>query len=174
MNFLQKGAIIILLTLAIYFVMVNLVTQPDMPLPTEGRVNTGNVARGGDIRDNVSGDRVNTSTGPPITGANVQPERKPFDTKDLASAQFNADATGVLPLNHERFSESGANFTSDITNINQFYKNNPELFHKSQTYVPNVSEWDQKGQELVNKLLQTGGSAIIQPSNFEHNFTSLI
>jgi hypothetical protein len=175
MTILQTGATIILLTMIMYFIMVNVFNvfeQPTVPLISEGL--------------------ISSSIFKPITEATVKlkpafnPTPKVLESRagvsespgtgasaELGSSLYNVNAHGVLPLNHDRF-DAVADFTSDLTNINQFYKNNPELFHKSTTYVPNVADWDQKGQEMVNKILGNQNQLTeIQPANFETNFTSL-
>ncbi len=191
MNILQTGATIILLTMIMYFIMVNVFERQESPLLSEGQINVkasaqqtaeyvghkvaelaGGIRSTLGINNRLPIEGINTDTSSPITGVNVQPGQPVFDTTALGSAQYNAEAKGLLPQNHELF-EKSADFTSDVTNINQFYKNNPELFHKSHTYVPNVADWDQRGQEMINEILQSGGSGGINPSNFEHNFTRL-
>lgn len=62
---------------------------------------------------------------------------------------FNKDATGVFPQNHDLF-EKPADFGSDVTNIKQFYTNNPEVFGKilGTAGVTNVADWEVKTKEM--------------------------
>ena len=82
---------------------------------------------------------------------------------------YNKDATGILPVNHKKF-ESSANFTSDVTNLNQFYNNNPEIFHKedssSSVYVPNPSDWDAQSKALFS-MKENESVVPVQPYNYE-------
>ena len=48
-----------------------------------------------------------------------------------------------------------ADFTSDSTNISQYFKNNPDMFHRQFTgYVPNPDEWEKLGQDIFQKRMQ--------------------
>ena len=62
---------------------------------------------------------------------------------------YNKDATGVFPQNHDLF-EKPADFGSDVTNIKQFYSNNPEVFGKilGTAGVTNVADWEMKTKEM--------------------------
>lgn len=81
---------------------------------------------------------------------------------------FNENQKGVLPSNHDLF-EKPADFGSDVTNINQFYKNNPEVFKKSNTYVPDTVNWENRSQELYDAQLANKHQGPINASNFESN-----
>lgn len=89
-------------------------------------------------------------------------------------AVYNEEAKGVVPSNHDLF-EKTADFSSDVTNINQFYANNPDIFDRSvgTAHVPNVAEWEQASKQMFHAMEQKGGGCSINPSNFEHNFTQL-
>ena len=72
------------------------------------------------------------------------------DSQVLGSAAYNPDAVGVLPLNHDNF-EKPATFGSDVTNINQFYRSNPEVFHgKARVNVPNPADWDSQASAMFS------------------------
>lgn len=86
--------------------------------------------------------------------------RDPIKPVLTTSSVFNEHATGVLPQNHDLF-DKPADFGSDVTNINQFYRNNPELFHqgnqnggasKGAAYVPNVSDWEAQGHAMQQQM----------------------
>ena len=183
MNVLQTGATIILITMVMYFIMVNLFEHRVLPVASQGFVKD-TVSKARTVKDNIISSNIvkatlqinnklpvsgiNTDTGEPITNTIVQTAQQPFITKNLAV--YNADTQGILPQNHKVY-EKDADFKSDITNINQFYINNPELFNKN-SYATDVAGWDQKSKDMINNILQTGAGDI-NPSNFEHNFTSL-
>lgn len=86
---------------------------------------------------------------------------------------FNKEATGILPSNHSTSDEKKAEFGSNITNINQFYQNNPELFNRSEcgAHIPDTATWERCGKDMFNKLAQAP-KATINPCNNEDNFTS--
>ena len=186
MNVLQTGATIILITMVMYFIMVNLFEHRVLPVASQGFVKD-TVRKARTVKDNIISSNIvkatiqinnklpvsgiNTDTGEPITNTIVQTVQQPFITKNIASALYNADTQGILPQNHKVY-EKDVDFKSDITNINQFYINNPELFNKNSSYTPDVAGWDQKSKDMINNILQTGAGNI-NPSNFEHNFTSL-
>lgn len=81
---------------------------------------------------------------------------------------YNEKQKGVLPSNHDLF-EKPADFGSDVTNINQFYKNNPDVFNKSNNYVPDTVSWENQGQELYDNLISDKHQGPINASNFESN-----
>lgn len=83
-------------------------------------------------------------------------------------AVFNEKQKGILPSNHDLF-EKPADFGSDVTNINQFYKNNPDVFKRSSTYVPDTVTWEDKSQELYDAQLASKHQGPINASNFESN-----
>jgi len=186
MNVLQTGATIILITMIMYFILVNLFEHPVLPVVSQGFVTEALKRKVHTVKDNILSSNIvkatlqinnklpvsgiNTDTGEPITNTIVQTVQQPF-TKTVVSAVYNSDTQGILPNNHKVY-EKDADFTSDITNINQFYINNPELFNKGSSYTPDVAGWEQKSKDMVNNILQTG-AGYINPSNFEHNFTSL-
>jgi hypothetical protein len=80
---------------------------------------------------------------------------------------FNKQAKGILPSNHDIF-DKPADFGSDVTNINQFYKNNPDIFEKSHINVPNVTEWSDQGKQLYNAVANSKQGPI-NAYNFEQS-----
>jgi hypothetical protein len=80
---------------------------------------------------------------------------------------FNKLAKGILPSNHDIFDKT-ADFGSDVTNINQFYKNNPDIFEKSHINVPNVTEWSDQGKQLYNAVANSKQGPI-NAYNFEQS-----
>lgn len=70
----------------------------------------------------------------------------------LGSAIYDENAEGVLPINHSAF-ETPAEFVSDVTNINSFYRSNPELFHGTgRINVPDASSWDEKARAMFTSV----------------------
>lgn len=89
-----------------------------------------------------------------------------IDNTEIHSV-FNKQAKGVLPSNHDIF-DKPADFGSDVTNINQFYKNNPDIFEKSHINVPNVTEWSDQGKQLFNAIANSEQGPI-NAYNFEQS-----
>jgi hypothetical protein len=89
------------------------------------------------------------------------------------SSVFNPNSIGILPQNQDIF-EKQANFGSDVTNIKQFYQNNPEVFSKilGTNTVTNVADWERKSKEMFQSV-QQNSSGPIQAANFEDNFAPL-
>lgn len=121
----------------------------------------------------------------PISGLNLRMgthprtglgEALPNDTyqnvTDSATYAGNED-TPVKPANYEDRTEGPSKFGSDILNINKFYGNNPEIFSKSMTYVPDVSEWDEKGRAMYNSVAQETRDGPICGYNYEHQYAPL-
>jgi hypothetical protein len=86
---------------------------------------------------------------------------------------FNPHATGILPQNQDIFDKQ-ADFGSDVTNIRQFYKSNPEVFDKilGQNQVTNVADWERQSKELYQSAQQPH-SGPIEAANFEDKFSPL-
>ena len=68
--------------------------------------------------------------------------------------------------------EAPVGYQSDTVNLNQFYKDNPEIFNKGAgtTHAPDVTEWEKQSSAMFN--VQQGGGAngaptTIEPYNFE-------
>ena len=79
---------------------------------------------------------------------------------------FNANAKGVLPQNHMLF-DAPANFGSDVTNISQFYKLNPEMLQRTigSPGIQSVADWESQANQMVNNI--DLGSGPLKPANFE-------
>jgi hypothetical protein len=86
---------------------------------------------------------------------------------DHILSMYNENATGILPSNHSKF-ETPADFSSDTTNLSQFYKNNPELFHPDQD-IANPASWDQSGQDMFMEKENERNDKGIIGYNFEHS-----
>ena len=89
------------------------------------------------------------------------------------SAIWNPEATGIYAQNQDMF-DKPVNFGSDVTNIKQFYTNNPEVFGKiiGKSEVTNVADWDRQSKEMFTAA-QTSSAGPIQAANFEDNFSAL-
>lgn len=168
MDLFQSLATVILLTLVIYFIMVNL----------DGRMHV--LKSVGDVKKALSASQTapaqsaqSAQSASPALITNRLPPGGPeplqeglnvaFDPHAIdrmeptvnegsgpnltTSAVFNPEAHGVVPVNHDLF-ERRADFGSDLTNINQFYRNNPEIFHKSQINVPDVASWNAMSDQM--------------------------
>jgi hypothetical protein len=151
MDTLQQLATIILAVIAIYIVYV-LLTKKNA-IPTQGLMAKPTFTGVNALKD-VSNPELRESKGSPK--GSVPPGG--FQTSP-ASAMFNPDANGILPYNHDKF-EQKAEFQSDVTNMNQFYKNNPELFEKHKMDLSWSDQSNAMHQSHVNSQ-----SAWIGPSN---------
>ena len=82
---------------------------------------------------------------------------------------FDKDATGVLPQNHDLF-ETPAQFGSDVTNINQFYNLNPDVFQRTigSPGIQTASDWESQGNRMWNDVKFDNPEGL-QPANFEDN-----
>lgn len=174
MDLFQSLATVILMSLVIYFIMVNI----------DGRMHA--LKTGGDVKDAIQAavatavvtptelpPKMAVPTAAPRTapravsntlpakleeGLNVAFDPHTIDRMEptvndgagpnlTTSAVFNPEAMGVVPSNHDLF-ERRADFGSDLTNINQFYRNNPEIFHKSMIHVPDVASWNAMSDQM--------------------------
>lgn len=179
MDLLQQVAVIALLTMVAYLVMVNVFKddtlqsegklsdlnenkpEPEAPEPEpepEPELITNKLPEEG--LNLAMGKHTRTTVGGPVGEGAV-------NTTTLSV--FNENATGVLPQNHDLF-EKPADFGSDVTNVNQFYRNNPELFHRqSETgtaYVPNPSDWDAQAKAMFS-IKENEAPAPVQAFNYE-------
>jgi hypothetical protein len=169
MDIIQSLALIALLSMLVYLVIVNVFKDKAVKAP-------GTVAEFVPVMPSTQGPApvplpVPVSLPVPVH----EPEkREAMVTNQLpplphpqTSSIFNPNATGILPQNQDIFDKQ-ADFGSDVTNINQFYKNNPEVFNKilGPNQVTNVSDWEQKSKELSNSAMQAS-SGPIQAANFE-------
>lgn len=191
MDLIQSVATLGLLTLLAYFVMVNIIDQKPHAYPAEGKFSeveskdeaeaegegpTIPESNGGatitnylDVKANreVPVEGINLSVGVHSRTSLGEPVENGNNNITHLSV-FNDQAKGILPVNHDLF-EKTADFGSDITNINQFYKNNPEVFNRGQTqaYVPDVTQWDTQGKEMFDTLSNRAPHRVINPYNFE-------
>jgi hypothetical protein len=205
MDLIQTAATIILMTLLIYFIMLNVIDKTSNgvnAVPTSGKITFGSETEPeskakakskskskpesestpeskpestpeseqvyapkskpqGTITNGLNTDfgfHDRTTVGAPVKGGN----------ENLTTlALFNSEATGIVPSNHDLF-EKQADFGSDVTNINQFYTNNPDIFEKSSTYVPDATTWDNMGKELYDAQSQAKHQGPINAANYEN------
>jgi hypothetical protein len=85
---------------------------------------------------------------------------------------FSPNVEGIAASNQDIYDKQ-ADFGSDVTNITQFYKNNPEVFSKILGHhaVTNVADWEQQSKALYNTA-QTATGGPIQAANFESRVLS--
>jgi len=187
MDLIQKVATMALLTMLAYFVMVNILEKMGMSPSPDLVQSDGNIESGEAVQvhapvgtapvaspaafisnkldvDTGAGFGVNTDVG--VTW-NTIGEQAPGGRENLTQLSvWNGDAKGVLPVNHDLF-EKPVNFGSDITNINQFYRNNPEIFERSMTTAPDGAGWHTQSQEMFNSLANEAPNGQINAYNFE-------
>ena len=192
MDIIQQAATMALLTLVVYFVMVNIVDR-GQAIQTTGNAQEAitnasstfkktaeHVARG--IRSELGiSNRLNVeaNNSVPIEGINTtvgvhsrttvgEPVHN-GENNLTALSVYDEQAKGVLPVNHDLF-EKPSDFGSDITNISQFYRNNPDLFDKSMNggaYVPDVTQWNTQGKELYDNMSQHTHQGPVQGYNYK-------
>jgi len=172
MDILKSLSVIGLLTMVIYFIMVNLWDNKAIP--------TKNVITG------VEPPMGST----PSAISNKLPDRPAID-KDILCSNYQAPSDKSTPpswvdrnLQGEPYHavtvigdpiesnaslfDRTADFGSDVTNINQFYKNNPDLFNR----VTNVNinpEWDNQ-----KKPAETAKNHVVEGYNYEQSYASLL
>lgn len=170
MDVIQSLSLIVLLSMLIYLVFVNIFTTKTVQ--TSGSVVELLAAP---PAPSVSG--VAAAVGVPAGSAPLVSNKLPAAGPDASvhpqSSIFSstaASANDVNALNQDIY-EKQADFGSDVTNINQFYKNNPEVFSKilGQTAVTNVADWERQSKELFDSA-QSAPAGPIQAANFESNF----
>jgi hypothetical protein len=159
MNTLQQLAALALVIMTCYIVYVHLTKNNAIPLPSF--VNppmSGTPA--GPIAGTTTGTTTETTTETNVIHGVPKGTAPPGGFSSApASAMFNPEANGILPANHDKF-EQKAEFQSDLTNMNQFYKNNPELFHKTGMDI----SWSEKS-DAMHQSHVTAQSAWVGPSN---------
>jgi len=182
MDLIQQVAVIALLTMVSYLIMINLMGK-EQALESEGKLSdlqaeqadneqkqlnvpvqeliTNKLPTAEGLSLNLAmGTHARTTVGGPVQDGTV-------NTTTLSV--YNENEAGILPQNHDLF-EKSADFSSDVTNVNQFYRNNPELFHKqSQTgvaYVPNPSDWDAQAKAMFS-IKENEAEGPVQAFNFE-------
>ena len=181
MDLFQSGAIIMLLTLVIYFVMINIFKGPAL-LKTTGLMglkekDIQELDKRTEEEENPSLDEIENGIRKELGISNKLPIEGLKNESDTGSelnltgkSVFNPDTKGIVPSNHDLF-EKKADFGSDVTNINQFYQNNPDVFNKTMARVSDVTGWNNKGNDMYQKILNSNN--MVHPSNFEHNFTKI-
>jgi len=169
MDILKSLSIIGLLTMVIYFIMVNLwdnkaiptmnvITGAEPPLgPISGTIN--NKLPDSPMRDQGLCSNFQAPTGlptpPSLVDRNLQGE--PYHAVTVVGDPIESNAS---------LFDRTAEFGSDVTNINQFYKNNPELFNR----VTNVNinpNWDNQ-----KKPAETVQNHVVEGYNYEHSYAS--
>lgn len=178
MELIQAAATIGLLTLLVYFIMVNLLESKSVPTTGADLVHNANPVPASAGSDRLITNKldVEANRDVPVAGINTETNKIPMTTiggpappggENITQLSvYNEQAKGVLPVNHDLF-EKPADFGSDVTNINQFYRNNPEIFERSAAHVPDATAWDTQGQELFNKLSNEAPNHVIKAANFE-------
>jgi hypothetical protein len=156
---LQKIALIGLLTMFFYFLMVQFWDTPKVASPGTLQLS----------ENETISNRLPESTRPNCPAAAFLPktdENKPpsWDERNKLATPFQAAKGHSVPKesNADLF-EKTADFTSDVTNINQFYKNNPDVLNR----ISNA-DWD------FPKMAAPAQSNEILGYNFDRNFTSLL
>lgn len=97
--------------------------------------------------DLAVGRHERTTVGDPLKGkAQGQPNV-------TSLAVFNKDQKGVRPSNHSLF-EAPAEFGSDVTNINQFYRLNQDQFQRTigSEGMKTVSDWEAQANQMINEI----------------------
>ena len=157
---LQTIAKIGLLTMLVYFVFVNV-------------FNNQKVASDSVIRKVTAMDTMEITD--EIKPASISVHIAATEPAAFEPAEPVAIAKdGKIPqASNEDLFEKTANFGSDITNISQFYKNNPELFNRvTYTTAPDAVAWDHQSDKMHREHLAER-SSILYGYNFEDNFSKL-
>lgn len=168
MDLIRSVATVALLSMLAYFILVNILENSSHPIHTTGDISAapspGPTAPLPKHLDLVPVDEINKELG---TTWNTIGEQAPSGGENVTQLSvFNDQAKGVVPSNHDMF-EKPADFTSDITNINQFYKNNPEVFDRSATTAPNAAGWNEQSKQMFNNLSSQSPNKEINAYNFE-------
>ena len=193
MDVIQSLSLIALLSMLIYLVFVNIFATKTVQtsgsvidlLPTPG----SDVAPASTLSTltsvNVTAPAATPSPPAPshcpfpmpgTTLSNKLPESGPDASVHPQSSIFSSTASSTSGINaqNQDIYEKQADFGSDVTNIKQFYKNNPDVFSKilCPPTVTNVADWERQSKELYDSA-QSAQSGPIQAANFESNFMSL-
>lgn len=171
MDLIQTAATVALLSLLAYFIIVNVLERSNV-VHTEGKISEYSGTDNEEMITNrlaswaTAG--VDTAVGKHArTGLDNEPA-PPGGENVTQLAVYNEDAKGVLPQNHDLF-EKPADFGSDVTNINQFYRNNPEIFERSLTSAPDAADWHQQSQDMFQAMQNVPRSNQINAWNFERD-----
>ena len=178
MDILKSLSIIGLLTMAIYFFMVNfmddqfiptrnLITQTDPQASSHAITNILHPAHAGAELCNNYEPPVSKGAPPSWTDRNLLGE--PLHAFPIKGDPIESNAA---------LFDRTADFGSDVTNINQFYKNNPELFNR----VTNVNidpGWDNQNFKAQAQDGPGGrggpggpGGHVVEGWNYNHNYAS--
>ena len=180
MDIIQKVAIIILCSMIIYAVVINITKKNAIKTP-------GNITPVIHPQNqNVSPSLSHVTPGPSVSSmpsmSSMHSEPSvssapsvPDASTHRGSSIFNPNATGVLPLNQDIF-DKPVEFGSDVTNVKQFYKNNPDVLGKilGNNTITNVSDWEQQSKEMHKALEQSGSGGPIQAYNSENTLGSIL
>lgn len=153
MDLIQRVATVALLVMLIYFVMVNIIDSKS----GFGGHGLGAFKTTGKIIDTSVGTHNRTILGPVAApgGENV-----------TQLSVYDENQKGVLPSNHNP-SETPVDFNPGITDVSQFYRNNPEVFDRTMTSISDVDGWNKQSQEMYSKLVNQPNNQEINPWNFE-------
>ena len=160
---LQTIAKIGLLTMLVYFVFVNVFNNQ--------KVASDSVIRKVTPVDTMEiTDEIKPASISVVSAAVAATEPAAFEPAEPVAVAKD----GKIPqASNEDLFEKTANFGSDITNISQFYKNNPELFNRvTYTTAPDAVSWDHQSDKMHREHLAER-SSILYGYNFEDNFTKL-
>ena len=174
MDIIQSLALIALLSMLIYLVFVNLFK--DNTVKSAGSVATFTQPAQGPTANPAAATSGTQGPSPvPLPEkpaadliTNKLPSQVQMDASmHPGSAIYTPTSTGILPQNQDIF-EKQADFGSDVTNITQFYKNNPEVFSRiiNQNQVTNVADWEVKSKQMYSAVEQSQVGPI-QAANFE-------
>ena len=189
MDIIQSLSLIALLSMLIYLVFVNIFATKTVQ--TSGSVIDLLPTPAADVAPASTLTSVNVTAAPatpspapcpyPMPAAlssrlsNKLPESGPDASVHPQSSIFSSTASSTSGINaqNQDIYEKQADFGSDVTNIKQFYKNNPEVFSKilCPPTVTNVADWERQSKELYDSA-QSAPSGPIQAANFESNFMS--
>lgn len=190
MDVIQSLSLIALLSMLIYLVFVNIFATKTVQssgsvidrLPTPGAEVAAPVplAPLAPVSPSVAQNAEPTRCPPvPESGSMVSnklPESGPDASVHPHSSIYSSSASSTSGINaqNQDIYEKQADFGSDVTNIKQFYKNNPDVFSKilCPPTVTNVADWERQSKELYDSA-QSAQSGPIQAANFESNFMSL-
>ena len=175
MDIIQSLALIALLSMLIYLIFVNIFTTKDKTVQTSGSVIEFLTPTTKESEVKGEAEEASHPTTLPDKKdivTNKLPASGPDASVNPYTAIFSPNAEGIVAMNQDIY-EKQADFASDVTNIKQFYKNNPEVFSKilGQKAVTNVADWEQQSKELF-ATAQAANSGPIQAANFESGFLS--
>jgi hypothetical protein len=178
MDILKSLSIIGLLTMVIYFIMVNLwdnhavptqnvITAVENPSGPLGVTGEGIISNKLQINPEQSKSKSICSNFLP---PNSLPSAPSWVDRNLQGEPYHAVTVVGDPIeSNASLFDRTADFGSDVTNINQFYKNNPELFNR----VTNVNispTWDNQKTQLLSA--ETIKNHTVEGYNYEQSYAS--